>query len=196
MQHEHGITGTEEHQISLHLSAKALLPSGGQACKAVHITILPQLAFMLASQVEVFGDLPLKHLSGCRNAASMTGLDRKCRNCTVLIMREVSQKYREAIELNGGPLVTEKRCSLCGCVKPADRFYRSNSMRHGLSSRCRECNAGKLQNHVFLGGAICAALSSSFPKPQILVIAIAVTLFSCRQANWHCANHHGISLAM
>ena len=39
------------------------------------------------------------------------------------------------------PTVTEKRCSRCGEVKPADQFSRKRSVLSGLASECRVCGA-------------------------------------------------------
>jgi hypothetical protein len=44
---------------------------------------------------------------------------------------------------NGGAMmsviVTEKRCSTCGEIKPASQFYKKTSYRSGLASQCKAC---------------------------------------------------------
>jgi hypothetical protein len=64
---------------------------------------------------------------------------QRCRN------RESSRKARKRKRTRSWgeiDIPDEKKCSSCGEVKPADKFYKNKKESHGLSYRCKTCIRG------------------------------------------------------
>ncbi len=72
-----------------------------------------------------------------KNKRKSDGYDYLCKSCNKI----AAQKRQEQYKQQTAPAVSEKLCSRCNTVKPAEQFCKNRCRSDGLDSMCMECKS-------------------------------------------------------
>ena len=70
-----------------------------------------------------------------KKSSSKDGKDSRCKSCR----KEYYAQQKTILQRDGYKVITEKKCSVCGEVKPADEFYKDARSKDGKRSQCKSC---------------------------------------------------------
>lgn len=74
-----------------------------------------------------------------KNKAAKDGLSNHCKSCLIIERQEYKKRWSENREI-----ITEKKCSRCGLIKPVEMFDKTNYTKTGYVPECKDC---KFQHH-------------------------------------------------
>ncbi len=66
-----------------------------------------------------------------------------CKHCQSISNKEYEKKVLESKKNIPKIIISEKKCSCCDIIKPADSFCNKSRSKDGKSSQCRECSSSK-----------------------------------------------------
>jgi ribosomal protein L32 len=70
-----------------------------------------------------------------KDAKSKDGKQRRCKSCR----KEYYAQQKAILQRGDYKVITEKKCSKCGEVKPADEFHKNLNSKDGKDSQCKSC---------------------------------------------------------